>query len=177
MPIFESEAMKPEVFLKSNKNEIITRWFDHVRKTYPGNTAQFLKKENNDFANPVGGTIAKSLEAVFNGLLNAVEKKQLESFVEPLKRIRAVQSFSASEAVSFVFFLKKIIRKLWEKQVSNEKKSAKLLPFESKIDELALISFDVYAKCREKIYDIKAEELKRNIYKALRRAGLVAEIP
>ena len=31
---------------------------------------------------------------------------------------------------------------------------------ESKIDTMALLAFDIYMKCREKIYEIKLDEVK-----------------
>jgi hypothetical protein len=43
------------------------------------------------------------------------------------------------------------------------------------IDEMALAAFDVYMQCREKIYEMKANEMKSRTYKALVRAGLIKE--
>lgn len=48
---------------------------------------------------------------------------------------------------------------------------------ESEIDELALYTFDIYAKCREQLYDLKTDELKRMTFTLLKKANLMSEIP
>ena len=45
-----------------------------------------------------------------------------------------------------------------------------------KIDRLLLLAFDIYMECREKIYDLKANEEKNKVFKAFKRAGLISEI-
>ena len=37
-----------------------------------------------------------------------------------------------------------------------------LLEFESKVDKAALIAFDLYQECREKVYRIHLNEIKTN---------------
>jgi hypothetical protein len=51
-----------------------------------------------------------------------------------------------------------------------------LLLFESKIDDLALLSFDIYMKCREKIYELKSNEVRNMTFRLLQRANLICEI-
>jgi len=41
---------------------------------------------------------------------------------------------------------------------------------------MALISFDIYMKCREKIYELKTDELRRMTYRLLQKANLVREV-
>jgi hypothetical protein len=38
-----------------------------------------------------------------------------------------------------------------------------------------LIAFDIFVRCREKIYHLKATEEQSKIYRAFARAGLVRE--
>ena len=52
-----------------------------------------------------------------------------------------------------------------------------LLVMESRIDEMALHAFDVFMKCREKIFEIRANEAKNQVSRLLQRAGIVSEIP
>jgi hypothetical protein len=40
---------------------------------------------------------------------------------------------------------------------------------------LGLLAFDIYMQCREKIYELKANEMKERTFKAFARAGLVKE--
>ncbi|KJR46459.1 hypothetical protein UF75_3173 [Desulfosporosinus sp. I2] len=51
-----------------------------------------------------------------------------------------------------------------------------MLKFESEIDELALYAFDTFVKCREQLYELKTDELKRMTFTLLKKANLMAEI-
>jgi hypothetical protein len=47
----------------------------------------------------------------------------------------------------------------------------------SKIDEIVLIAFNLYVQCKEKVYELKANELKNRTLKAFERAGIISELP
>lgn len=163
--------------LARRKTTIIKDWFALAVETYPPDTASFLKRQKDPFANPVGRTISRGLEALFNELLKEMDYEIITSFLDPIIRIRAIQNFSPSQAVSFIFLLKKAIRKNIKKGALEEQLFNELLLFESKIDKLALIAFNLYMQCKEKIYDLKANEMRNTTYKAFKRAGLVRETP
>ena len=63
------------------------------------------------------------------------------------------------------------------KEVGEHQLSDDLLVLESKIDDLALIAFDVYMACREKLYSLSANEARNQVYRLLQKKGLMAEIP
>ncbi len=96
-------------------------------------------------------------------------RRQLDDVI----RIRAVQDYSASEAIGFTLDLKKIIRVRLSDFPENKKEFDELAAFETRIDHLSLLAFDLYVACREKTYEIKANEVKRKYFKLLTRAGLV----
>jgi hypothetical protein len=75
------------------------------------------------------------------------------------------------------FFLKDVIREYTQKEISEARLFNELLLFESKIDMLSLIAFNLYMQCREKIYELKANEMKNRTFRAFERAGLVSEMP
>jgi hypothetical protein len=163
--------------LTQKKTAIVKMWFISAIETYPADTAKFLKSQKDPFANPVGRTIYHGLEGLFDELLKEMDNKIIQSFLDPIIRIRAIQNFSPSQATGFIFFLKDAVRATAEKENPDKKLFNELLLFESKIDELGLMAFDIYMKCREKIYEIKATEMKNRTFKAFKRAGLVREIP
>jgi len=169
--------MRLNNLLAQRKTAIIKNWFTLAVETYPPDTASFLKRQKDPFANPVGRTISRGLEALFNELLKEMDYETITSFLDPIIRIRAIQNFSPSQAVSFIFSLKKAVRENTKKEVPKEQLFNELLLFESKIDQLALIAFNLYMQCREKIYDLKANEMRNSTYKAFKRAGLVREMP
>jgi hypothetical protein len=169
--------MRLNNLLAQRKTSIVKKWFAATIETYPPDTANFLKSQKDPFANPVGKTISKGLEGLFNEFLKEMDYEIIISFLDPIIRIRAIQNFSPAQAVSFIFLLKKAIRENIKKEVSEEQLFNELLLFESKIDQLAMIAFNLYMQCKEKIYDLKANEMRNSTYKAFKRAGLVREMP
>ena len=163
--------------LAQRKTAIIKNWFALAVETYPPDTASFLKKQKDPFANPVGRTISRGLESLFNELLNEMDHDTIISFLDPIIRIRAIQNFSPAQAISFIFLLKRAIRENIKTEAFEEQLFNELLLFESKIDQLAMIAFNLYMECKEKIYDLKANEMRNTTYKAFKRAGLVREMP
>ena len=159
------------------KASVIKKWFAILIETYPADTVQFLKNQQDPFANPVGRTILRSLEPLFDELLGGMDHKKLASFLDPIIRIRAVQNFSPQQAVGFVFDLKKVIRAKLHKEINAAEVINELLIFESRIDELGLVAFNLYMQCREKIYELKANEMRNRTFRAFERAGLVSDIP
>ncbi len=162
-------------FLSRNRSAILESWFDKVLESYPFDSTGFLKQRKKQFANPVGHTMAKGLEGILDGLLNNKDLAEITPFVDDIVRIRAVQDLTPSQALVFLFHLKSLIR---EELGAEEQKTqiGDLREFDSRIDALALMSFDIYAKHREKIYELKADEVKRNTYRLLQMANLVCQV-
>lgn len=167
--------MRFEEWLKSKKATIASNWFDQLMHTYAPDTAMFYKNQKDTFANPVGSTAEKALNKLFDALLDNETSTTVAHIIDPLIRIRAVQNVSPAKAVGFLFLLKKIIRETLPKNNFDEY-IEDIYFLEQRIDDAALIGFDVYVRCREKIYDLKSNEERNKIYKAFARAGLIAEI-
>jgi len=51
-----------------------------------------------------------------------------------------------------------------------------LIDLESRIDGLALLSLDIYMKHREKLYEIRVNEVKNRVSGLMRSAGLISEL-
>ena len=162
--------------IDENRSKIIDEWFKATIKTYPKEKSEFFKKNKDSFANPVGNTISKSLEDILKGLTDDVENEKIRKILDPAIRIRAVQEFAPSSAVSFIFFLKGVIRESLKKKLNSEIEK-ELLIFESKIDMVCLIAFDIYMGCREQVFTYKANHVKERTLKLLEKADLLCEVP
>jgi RsbT co-antagonist protein rsbRD N-terminal domain len=169
--------MRLNTLLAQRRTAIVKKWFSATVETYPSDTAKFLKSQKDPFANPVGRTIHQGLAALFDELLKETDHEVMRSLLDPIIRIRAIQNFSPSQATSFIFFLKNVIRDHIKQEEFQANLFSELLLFESKIDELGLIAFNIYINCREKIYELKANEMKKRTFRAFERAGLVREMP
>lgn len=163
--------------LSRKKSALLERWFDIVLETYPADSSGFLKNKKGQFSNPVGYTVSRGLGDLLDELLQEREMdiEKISSVLDGIIRIRAVQDLTPSQALAFVFRLKKVLRE--ELAGAGPAPAQEIEELESRIDAMALISFDLYVKCREKIYDLKASELRNMTFRLLQQAKLVCELP
>jgi hypothetical protein len=161
--------------LAQKKSAIIKVWFEKVVNTYPIDTAQFLKNQKDPFANPVGQNSLKSLQDIFDLALDRFDATIARPLMDPIIRIRAIQDFTPSQAVGFMFDLKTIIRETVPVETKDGRNIEALHALDRRIDQLGLLAFDIYMQCREKILDLKANEMRARTYAAFSRAGLIKE--
>jgi hypothetical protein len=173
--------MELKDLLIKNSSRILDKWFYLILDTYPPETAQFLKREQDRFSNPVAATISTEIQAIYDELLTgdtvtADEPSPVAPFLDNIIRIRAIQDFTPSQAISFIFLLKNVIRDELNNEIMEYKLADEMMTFESRIDKLALLSFDIFMKCREQLYEIKANEVKSNVFRLLQRADILYEL-
>jgi RsbT co-antagonist protein rsbRD N-terminal domain len=137
------------------KQAIRERWVWDTVHTYHEQTAEFLLREKDEFRNPMGNALIKGLPILLDELLGGMSAAIYAPALEDIIRIRAVQDFAPGQAVGFVFLLKGILRSELEGPVEE------LTVLEDRIDEMALAGFDLFMKCREKIYGVRADEARR----------------
>jgi hypothetical protein len=169
--------MDLKTLLQEKRSRIIRKWCDVVLSSYPEQSQKFLRHQKDNIANPVGCTISEGIESIYDELLKESESEEISLFLDNIIRVRAIQDFSPSQAVSFIFGLKGIIRGALEDEIRQGEISEELVAFESKIDSLALLCFDIYNQCRQKIFQIRVNEVRNESSKLLKMAGLVYEIP
>jgi hypothetical protein len=162
--------MKINLLLLENKQKIIKKWFDLILETYPPDTISFLKSQKNRFDNPVGYTISEAIEGLCEELLQGMDSERISSFLDNIIRIRAMQDFTPSRAIGFIILLKRVIREELANEIREHQMFEELLTLESKIDDLTNISFDIYMKCREKLYKLKANEARNLTHRILQRS-------
>lgn len=146
-------------FLKENRDSILQKWIEQTINTYQPEMIRFLKKEKNQFANPVRNTIFSSLEKIIDSMINGIGVEEYHG-LEDIIKLRAVQEFSPSEALSFLFGLKKIIRKGLLEIYQNNQIISEACIMDEKFDTLYALAFDIYNDCRVKIQEIKMAEIK-----------------
>jgi hypothetical protein len=163
--------------IAKHRATIISKWFDSAIHAYAADTAAFLQSQKDPFANPVGSQTRKSVEGLFDQLVGGMEAGAITACLDPVMRIRAVQTLSPSQATAFIFALKKILRGMLDQQLQESSMVQQFQEIESRIDRLGLAAFDVYMACREKIYELKANETRNRTFKAFERAGLIKKDP
>jgi len=164
--------MKLTNLLTQKKSQILDRWIKLLYDSYPPETAVFLKKEKDKFDNPMGYRIAQGLDGLLDALVQEMETEQVLAALDEVIRIRALQDCSPSRALAFIFLLKNIVREELAKDLKKENLAAELADLDSRIDGLALLGFDVYTRRREKIYELRVNEVKNRVSGLLRKSGL-----
>lgn len=160
-----------EYLLSQKGAAIVERWFRLILETYPADSVKFFKQDTDRFANPVGYTVYREIETLYEELLQGMNPDKLFASLGNIIRIRSVQDFVPSQAIVFVFLLKKAIRDELESEIRENQLFEELLKFESRIDTLALFALDLYMKCREKVYELRVNEVKAEREMALKLLG------
>jgi hypothetical protein len=167
--------MNIERLLIEKRSVILERWYNLILESYAADTQSFLRKQKDQFDNPVAHEFRQGIEGIYEALVHGMDHDSICSFLDRIISIRAIQEFPPSAAVAFVFLLKKAIRNTLEKEIMKGDISHKLLEYESRIDGLSLLCFDMYMKRREKIYEIKVNEIKNRASGLLRKACAIAK--
>jgi hypothetical protein len=162
--------------LSRKRNEIVSLWFDEAINTYPPETALFLRKQRNRFTNPVGATIRDGLEGIYDEILRDAAPERLSPFLDNIIRIRAVQDFTPSRAISFLGDLKRIVRDALPREEMRGAVLDEFLALQGRIDDMMFLSFDIFMQCREKIYDLKANEVRNMTHRLIERLNRVGEV-
>ncbi len=165
-------------FLAERKEAVLDQWFDLVMDTYAPDTAALWKKKKDPFTNPVRHKLEAGMRGIVENLAACGATPEAAVFsplLDEIVRVRAVQDFSPSQATSFVFLLKKAVRETLWPHIAEHNLFVDLLALESAIDVLALLAFDIYCQCREKIYQLRVNQIKTQYDRLLKRANLVCD--
>ncbi len=162
-------------YLLTNRADILSSWIGRTFATYPADSVRFFATRSDRFANPVGDTIKGGLSAVFDSLIAGADPERLREDIDAVIRLRSVQNFSAQDAVGFVFALKEIVHASLNGHAGDSALREDLSAFDRRVDQLALLAFDIYMSCREQVYDIRAREEKARSAKLLARAHQIIE--
>jgi hypothetical protein len=157
-----SEGTPLSEVLQVRRSAIVGKWFERLLGTYPESTRKIFLREKDPFQNPVGHNLKEGLSNLYDGLVQSVDMASLAPVLDAIVRIRAVQDFSAGQALAFPFLLKQIIRKEFAADI--QQYSTDILALEARIDELALLAFDLFVKCREQVHELKVNEIKRRSF-------------
>lgn len=159
--------------MAARSEELAQKWADLILGTYPAETQAVWRKNRDQFTNPVGHSILTATSKLIPLLLSWNDAEAVARALDTLVKIRAVQDFSPSQALSFVFVLKKLLRQEFLAELSAKGELEELMRFETRVDNLAVIAFDLYVASRDQIARMRVEEIKRAHTNIVRRANLM----
>ena len=148
--------------IRDNRREVLERWHSHVLSFFPGKMQS---------ATP----IAQALDDGLGNILDSfgTTSEALGDALAGVVRILAVQNFPPSKAMSLFFALQSILREIAPGTSCKSEKQMKQKDwddFQTSMEFLTLEAFDSYMEHREKIYQLKVEESKRQTFMMSRRA-------
>jgi hypothetical protein len=149
--------------LKERTDTIIERWVEIVLSSYSPEAAVLFQKQKDPFANPIGASVRKGTRGIFEAILNGMDPEALRSHLDEIVRARAVQEMHPSQALSFVFALRSIIRDVIPELEADPRFHREVADLDEMIDRVALTAFDVYAECREEVNQLRINDVKRQV--------------
>ncbi len=149
---------------------LCARWLDAVLGEYGEITASRWRKEKDRFANPIGHALSTGLPELFDAVVGGCAPcERAMTALEEIVRIRSVQDLAPSRAVGFVYLLRGAVRQ--ELGAAGGAHAAELAELDARVEQLALMAFDAYVELRERMYQLRQEELRRSVGSILRRWG------
>jgi RsbT co-antagonist protein rsbRD N-terminal domain len=160
------------------QSALCRRWLDALFADYGEETAANWRREKDPFANPVGHAFRLGAPKVLEAISSDGEfDDAAAAALEPIVKIRSIQDFAPSRAISFVYMLRDAIREEFAAELAQGARGAELAAIERRIERLALVAFDVYVRCRDQVFRLRQDELKRSVASLLRRWHGANELP
>ncbi len=151
--------------LQEYRNEIVDRWVEYAINTYPPKSAGFFSKQMDPFLNPIGNILRRELSNIFDEILRERASEDINEYVDAIVRFRAVQDFSPSDAVKIFWGIKEIVEEVVGVE---EEEFEEVLEFHRRVDSLCFLAFDIFMKCREKLWELKTKEFHAAMKNILR---------
>lgn len=153
------------------KSRICRVWVERTLAAHSEEFARFATDNRDAFSNPVGEIVRTGLGELFDALLDGADTDRFRAALEQVIRLKAVQDQPASQALAFIPLLKDLVRDQFPKDKQDKKAREALAVFEGRIDQALLVAFDLYTECRERIFQLRVNELKRSTAGLLRQSG------
>jgi len=142
---------------------IAERWVEEVLSSYANDAAVLFQKTKDPFANPVGHAVRNGARGVLRAIVEGPEPDDLREHLDRIVRVRAVQDLTPSQALSFVFALRSVIRDVLPEADKDPGLRKEMAVVDRRIDRVALAAFDLYAECREEVSQLRVNEVKRQV--------------
>jgi hypothetical protein len=151
------------------RDQLLGRLVELYWEGDPGGAA-FARRPADPFHNPVGATVTGALRDLYDGLAAGRDPADLVNPIDRLVRLRAVQGFAPSVAVSFPLLVRRAVREgLAGDEL--ERASEALAAFEETERGLLLAAVDRYVACREQLLAGRLKSEVARVGAVLRRAG------
>jgi hypothetical protein len=160
--------------IEENHSKILKLWKERFFSDIFGEDVKsYFLREVDPFQNPLASRVDEIFSSILKEIKSECSLDALLPYLERLAQVLAVYVPSAKRAMGTFLKLKGIIRENFGDEILERFGVKGLLQMEDLINSLMVLTFDFYMKYRERLFEIRYEEWKRNNYLLLKRAGLV----
>lgn len=161
--------------MQEKHEELLKQWFEQAIAAYPAESHKYFVRVKNEFTNPVGSNIYRSLGNLLTELSGERDADRLYQHLEMILKIRAVQDMKPSKALAFLPGFKSLLQTVFADEIrTGAVTGAELEDLFSDLDTLTLIAFDMYTESKELIYNLRIAQIKET-NDILQRANLLNE--
>ncbi|MGE5423397.1 MAG: RsbRD N-terminal domain-containing protein [Ignavibacteriales bacterium] len=147
--------------LNDKKQSILSKWQAVANGSYGAQDPRHVRKTGGRFSDPIGYVTGETTAEILEWLIENESTVDINSPLEEICRLKAVQDISPDEGMSFIFALKPIIRNEIRVGHSLDNWTAELEELDKRIDEVGWRALAIYTDCRSRIHEIKMNEIKR----------------
>jgi len=134
-----------------------------VLSSYHSDAAVLFQRQQDPFSNPIGQSVREGTRGILQAILDGMDPDDLRSHLDRIVRIRAVQDLAPSQALSFVFALRSVLRAAIPEAEADPRLRREMARLDTEIDRVALTAFDIYAERREEVGRLRVNEVKRQV--------------
>ncbi|MDR0466773.1 MAG: RsbRD N-terminal domain-containing protein [Deltaproteobacteria bacterium] len=147
---------------RTARDQILAKWSEAVFSSYPLDMTGFARTQEDRFRNPGGHAIRQALEEMYAAVSGGLTSEHLlRGSLEMFVKLRAVQSFTPIQALGVVYLLKPLLRERVLPDCLRNGLLDEYLEAESRLDTAALLACDIYMTSREKVFEERVGEIKR----------------
>ncbi len=140
---------------------ILQRWLDRLLEAYPPDSQRFFRGNKSPYSNPVGFTLRKGMEGVFDQILRPASIEEARAILEPVMKVRAVENLPPSRGLDFILPLREVLSEIVRLENKKDFLGHEWLDLNSRISRLALLEMNLYSECREKVNQLTIKEWEK----------------
>jgi hypothetical protein len=159
------------------RTKIIDEWYDIMVSSLFNGETNYILHEKDHFINPSGIILREALSDIFAFFFEKVNIDDISVSLEKFIKLLAVNKNGVENVLGTFFTLRDKIIENWRSLSFSNNVNEELSTIQSYFDKLILRVFTFYLTAREKIYEIRVNEIKRLTFSLLRNKGLIEKIP
>jgi hypothetical protein len=154
-------ALRDLIALK--RKALCERWVDSVLAGYDPRLGAAWKKRPDPFTNPIAFILTERAPGLLAALAGEADEKATAAALEDVLSVRAVQDMAPSKAVEAVWRWREVLEEMLSPGPDDREE------LRGRVERLGLMAFDAYMRCRERVFRIRQDELKRSVASLMRR--------